>query len=126
MNVLLKKSGCLTALALGCLLAGCVGDGSMLSEKIKAGENAVASARESSASDAAVAELKSAEEKLAAARAAEVAKEYEKGVRLAEEAQVTADYARARADAIKARKAADEMRARVNALKKEVESMPLQ
>ena len=125
MNVLRKKAGCLTAMTLGCLLAGCAGDGTLLSEKIKAGENAVASARESSASVSAAVELKSAEEKLAAARAAEVEKEYDKGVRLAEEAQVTADYARARADAVKARKTAEEMRAKVKALKKEVESMPL-
>lgn len=111
--------------AIGGPLLGCAGNSMLVTEKIMAGEKAVAAAREGSAESSA-AEVKNAEEKLATARAAEREKEYVKAIRLAEEAQVDADYARARAAASRARKMADDMRADVKALKNEVESMPLQ
>ncbi len=109
--------------ALAGLLGGCAGNGTMVAEKIAAGEKSIGEAKASSATVSAPVELKSAEEKMAAARAAMDEKEYEKAGRLAEQAQVDADLARAKASTAKSKKSADDMRARVKALKQEVEQM---
>jgi len=118
-----KVCGVFAMTALFCMLVGCAGNGTMVAEKIVAGEKSIGEAKASSAIVSAPAELKSAEEKLAAARAAVDEKEYEKASRLAEQAQIDADYARAKASTAKSKKSVDDMRARVKALKQEVEQM---
>jgi len=108
------------------LLGGCASDGTVSNQKIAAGEKAVSTAKDGSASLNAPQELGAAEGKLAQAKDAFAKKEYEKAGALAEQASVDAEYAQTKATTEKNKKAAEEMKKKIDALRQEIETLSKQ
>ena len=115
----------ITAFAL--LLGGCATtNGTLSTQKMAAGEEAISKAKEGNASSTAPAELAAAEGKMTQAKEAQGKKEYEKAGALAEQASVDAEYASAKATAEKNKKAVEEMKKENDALRQEVERLSKQ